>query len=224
MNHQKNRNGPPDFQTKDWQLTAKIVVAILIAITLPACSSFNETRFENSLGRDVNLIRYAHNIADDLIVSSFPPLVPRHPDMPVLTTTFVDNNQLEKTSHFGRLIQDHIGTRFVQAGFTVKELKLREELEIHQRSGEIMLSRNLELLKPHQRAQAVLLGTISMSQRTMYISARLVDPKDARILAAQNYRLYMDKNVLAMFDLSTGGNRQEAIRPPSEPLMNSILF
>ena len=65
------------------------------------CSYFNEGRFENSLGKDVNLINYAYDIADDLTKSAFPPLIPRQPEMALLTTTFVDNNDLRKIYYFG---------------------------------------------------------------------------------------------------------------------------
>ncbi|MBE0583973.1 MAG: hypothetical protein IH612_09425, partial [Desulfofustis sp.] len=169
---------------------------LLLAIFLLAgCSAFNETRLESSLGRDVDLIDFANEIADDLVSQAFPPLLPRQPNMPVLTTTFVDNNELEKTSHFGRLLQEHLAARLVQLGYPVKEIKLRPDLVIEPRSGETILSRQLALLKSTQPAQAILVGTTSMAQRTLYISARLINPNDATIIAARNYRLYMDKNV-----------------------------
>ena len=90
-------------------------------------------------------------------------------------------------------------------------------------SFETILSRNLKLLSQSQRAQAILVGTISQSQRTMYISARLINPNDSTIISSKNYRLYMDKNVLTMFNLQLSGNG-DTIKPPSESKMNTILY
>ncbi len=205
-------------------ISINIACLAAVLLSLNGCSFFNETKLENSLGKDVNLISYSYDIADDLVKNAYPPLIPRQQDMSILTTTFVDNNNLQNTSHFGRLLQDNIGSRFVQRGYTVNEIKLRKDLLIEERSGETILSRNLKLLSQSQRAQAILVGTISQSQRTMYISARLINPNDSTIISSKNYRLYMDKNVLAMFNLQVSGGNGETIGPPSEPVMNSVLY
>ena len=206
------------------RFSVKITGLTAILFSLSGCSYFNETKLENSLGKDVNIISYSYNIADDLVKHSYPPLIPRQQEMAILTTTFVDNNNLRNTSHFGRLLQDNIGSRFVQKGYTVNEVKLRKDLLIEEESGETILTRNLELLTQSQKAQAILVGTISQAQRTMYISARLINPNDSTIIASKNYRLYMDKNVLAMFNLQLSGSNGDTIKPPSEPMMNGVLY
>ena len=205
------------------QLADITCLAALLAC-LAGCSVFNETRLENSLGRDIDLIDYSYAIADDLVKEAFPPLIPRQKEMALLTTTFVDNNNLKNTSHFGRLLQDNIGSRFVQQGYTVYEVKLTNKLHIEEGSGETILSRDLSRLNQSQKAQAILVGTISRTQRTMYISARLINPHDSTVISAKNYRLYMDNNVLAMFDLQRKDRDGEMISKPSEPLMNSLLY
>lgn len=203
---------------------ADIACMTAVLIFLAGCSVFNETRLENSLGKDIDLIDYSYGIADDLVKNAFPPLIPRQRDMALLTTTFVDNNNLKNTSHFGRLLQDNIGSRFVQQGYTVHEVKLTNNLRIEEGSGETILSRDLNLLNQSQKAQAILVGTISRTQRTMYISARLINPHDSSIISSRNYRLYMDNNVLAMFNLQRNDSDGEMISSPSEPLMNSLLY
>jgi len=204
--------------------TTMLSLFLLALLLLTGCAAFNETRLESSLGRDVDLIEFADEIADDLVAQAFPPLLPRQPNLPVLTTTFVDNNELERTSHFGRLLQEHLAARLVQLGYTVKEIKLRPDLVIQPKSGETVLSRHLVLLKETQPAQAILVGTTSMAQRTLYISARLINPHDATIIAARSYRLYMDKNVLAMFGLKTAEGSGEFIQEPREPLINQLFY
>ncbi len=201
-------------------------IACLTALLacLSGCSVFNETRLENSLGKDIDLIDFSYTIADDLVKTAFPPLIPRQKEMALLTTTFVDNNNLKITSHFGRLLQDNIGSRFVQQGYTVYEVKLTNNLHIEEGSGETILSRDLNRLNQSQKAQAILVGTISRTQRTMYISARLINPHDSTVISSKNYRLYMDDNVLAMFNLQRTDRDGEMISGPSEPLMNTLLY
>ncbi len=203
---------------------ADIACMTAVLTCLAGCSVFNETRLENSLGKDIDLVDYSYGIADDLVKNAFPPLIPRQRGMALLTTTFVDNNNLKITSHFGRLLQDNIGSRFVQQGYTVHEVKLTNNLHIEEGSGETILSRDLGRLNRSQKAQAILVGTISRTQRTMYISARLINPHDSTIISSKNYRLYMDDNVLAMFNLQSRDSDGEMISSPSEPIMNTLLY
>jgi TolB-like protein len=207
-----------------------IFLRLLLTITLPlmlaGCSSFNCTRLEQQLGAEQNLITLAEKITDDLTEKAFPPLMPRQPDLPILTTTFVNNDNLKETSRFGRILQEHITSRLVQLNYTAKELKLRNTLLMQEQSGETMLSRNLQDLNAKQSlaAQAILVGTYSYTDRVMYISARLINPKDRNIISSYDYRLCMDENVLAMFGLK----RQQAssgdeIDAPRKSLIDTLF-
>ncbi|PID76382.1 MAG: hypothetical protein CSB24_06890 [Deltaproteobacteria bacterium] len=177
------------------------IIAILLLFTVNSCARFNCTEFEDQLGIEENLIKFSYNMAEDLIETAFPPLIPRHPDKPILTTTFVNNNNLQETSDFGRTLQQHLSSRLVQIGYTVEEVKLRSNLLIQPKRGEFMLSRHLYNLKGNHKAQAVMVGTFSFTGRTMYISARLVNPINQIIISSHDYRLCMDDNVLKMFGL-----------------------
>lgn len=192
-------------------------------IFFTGCSSFNCTRLENLLGSDTDLIKFSYKIADNLVESAFPPLVPRHPDMPILVTTLVDNNNLSQTSPFGRIVQEHIISRLVKLGYTVKEIKLANTLKINPGSGETILSRNLAVLTGSQQTQAILAGTISHNDSTMYISTRLINPANSNIIATEDYRLCMDENILTMFQLKRRNDFKDTVDEPSQPLLNSIF-
>ncbi len=196
-----------------------------IAILLSSCSSLNCTRLENLLGADVNLISLGNKITDDLTGSAMPPLMPRHPEEAVLTSTFVDLNQLEKTSRMGRLLQSHIGARLVQLGYTVKEINLRNTMKINPGDGETILSRHLSEITPDQPVQAVLIGTYSITNRTLYITAKLINPVNRNIISANSYKLCMDDNLLAMFGLQRKQHSQDnGISAPSESLIDKIFY
>ena len=87
-----------------------------------------------------------------------------------------------------------------------------------------MLSRDLNLISPSVSAQAILVGTYSYTNRTMYISARLINPENSTIVSSVDIRLVMDQNVLAMFGLKMADNEQYTIDKPRESLINKIFY
>jgi len=141
---------------------------ICLALLLPGCSAFNCTPLENLLGGTTDLINFSYKIADNPVDKAVPPLIPGYSDMPILVTTFVNNNNLNQTSQFGRILQEHIASRLVQLGYSVKEIKLADTLTIEPESGKTILSRDLSLLSGTQQAQEILVGTLSQANRTMY--------------------------------------------------------
>lgn len=197
---------------------------LLLGTLLSSCSSFNCTRLEGLLGADANLISLAQKMTDRLVAEAHPPLTPRHPDLPVLTSTFVNNDNLEQTSRLGRLLQEHIGARLVQLGYTVREVKLRNTMQIRPKSGEQMLSRNLTLIDADQPAQAIQVGTYSITNRTLHISVRLVNPTNRNIISAHSYQLCMDDTLLAMFGLQRLQDDKDTVEAPPESTINKIFY
>ena len=203
----------------------RILLFLLLPLALSGCSYFNGTKLEGLLGADENLVALSYKITKQLEETAVPRLMPRNPDQPLLVTTFVDNNDLTRTSHFGRILQEHITSRFVQLGYTVREIKLRDSLLMKPKSGETILSRDLRLVSPSLSAQAVLVGTYSYTNRTMYISARLINPETTTIISSADYQLIMDENVLAMFGRQrTKEDEQYVVDPPKESAFNKIFY
>ena len=203
-------------------LCGYILLGIIVCL-FAGCSRFNCTRLEDALGTETDLIKFSYKIADQLTEKAYPPLVPLNPDMPLLVTTFVDNNNFRQTSQFGRTMQEHITSRLVQLGYAVKEIKLSNSLLIEQQSGETILSRDLKKLSQSQKAQAILVGTVSVANRTMYISSRLIDPVTANVISSDDYRLCMDDQILAMFGLQRAeddGMIEEPKQPFEIPFQN----
>ncbi len=200
------------------------VSIVLLLLLASGCTNLNGTRFEKILGKDADLIDFSYQIADALVERSMPPLIPRHPDMPVLVTTFVDNNDLTRTSPFGRLLQEHIASRLVQLGYTVREIKLTGTLNIEPKSGETVLSRDLAKIIGAQPTQAILAGTVARSDRELYVSARLISPENSNIIASYDHQLYMDDNILAMFGLRRQEEGGQPIVEPRQPRRFSVFW
>jgi len=201
------------------------IIIVFSFITISSCSTFNGTRLEGLLGGEENLIKLAYNIADDLEKTAFPPLMPHHPEQPILTTTFANNNNLNETSRFSRLLQEHLASRLVQLGYSVREIKLSNELDITPGKGETILSRNLNQIKADQPAQAVSVGTYSLSNRNLYITARMVDPVNSNIISSVDYKVVMDKNILAMFGLQLKpADDTQYVEEPRTSFMTRLLY
>ncbi|MFT5727826.1 MAG: TolB-like protein [Desulforhopalus sp.] len=201
----------------------RLFILGLALLSLSGCVNLNCTRLEGLLGGKTNLVTFSYKIAEDLVEQAMPPLTPMHPEMPVLVTTFVSNSDLEKTGSFGRLLQEHITSRLVQLGYTVRELKMANNLYIEQQSGETILTRDLSELTPNLQAQAIAVGTFTRTNRILYLSTRLINPSNNNIISSNDYKLCMDDDILAMFGLQRYMDNTNSITEPSQPILNKIL-
>jgi TolB-like protein len=197
------------------------VVFVLSPLFL-GCSRLNCTRLEEFLGADVNLVSLGKDIGDTLIAQSFPPLLPRQPNQPVFISTPVNNDNLTDSSSFGRSLQNAITAEFVRQGFAVNEIKLRGNVVINAGEGEFMLSRDLMELKEKQRAQAVVVGTYTLSNRIMYLSIRLVKPGTGAIFSVYEKRICLDANSLQMLGLQL--SEEDGVAAPGEPWLDKLLY
>ena len=180
----------------------------------------------NFLGTSTDLSRLAHRMTDELILSARPMLVPRNPNLPILVTTFVDNNDLSQTNAFGRTLQTAMSSRFVQQDYSVKEILLGDTYFIEPREGITVLTRDISRLAVGANTQAVVVGTWNRTGRTLYINARLVNPETGGILSSKDYRICMDDEILELFNLEakdTSGKDRDEISPPSRGILNTIF-
>jgi TolB-like protein len=144
---------------------------------------------------DTNLVHLGYSITDTLISNLN---VPLDTDKPVLVACFVDVNNVERSSSFGRMLPEHIISRFAQRGYTVVEMKLRDSVYIRQKAGEFLLSRKIRDISQSHNAQAVVVGTYMCAPPSLYVSAKIVTGKDARIISSCDFTLPLSENMQAM--------------------------
>lgn len=111
------------------------------------------------------------------------------PGGPILVSSFVDLEDLNKSSELGRLVPQQISSRLTQYGWAVLDARLRTSLRIQPDTGELMLSRDSLLLKSHYPAEAALVGTYSYTAGSLYVTARIVRLYDSAVIAAYEYKL-----------------------------------
>lgn len=182
------------------------IVGVFALVGLAGCSKFQIEKPDHQIEEETReglhkLIAANYAAVDKLIeVSSQPMSVKR----PILVTSLVDNTQLKRSTPFGRISSEQMGSRLVAAGFMVREVKMGRAIKIRQGSGEFVLSRDTKELRRIQSAQAIIAGTYTPTPSGVYVNVKLLRASDAKVLAAHDYVLTMDDDISELV-LPAGG-------------------
>ena len=161
-----------------WILGAMLVV--LVGMT--GCTKYVAT---GRTGADYwrgDLVTNSYRIAETLQQNLRQPL---GPEDTIIVASFVNVDNLQQSSTFGRIIAEQVGSRFAQKGYKVLELTLRKNsIFMSERKGEFLLSRDLRQVSRDHNAAAVIVGVYGEGYDTVYVSSRIVRPADNIILAS----------------------------------------
>lgn len=164
-----------------------LVTFIFIFITLLAsCTSFKA--FWNL---DADLIDYSYKAADVLIARAMPPV---GPEQTILIASFVDINDLEVSSGFGRTISEQIASRLTQKFYKVIQMKLRKSVYMKKKEGELMLSREVYAISEEHNAQYAVVGTYSVANYLAYVHSSIVRLSDNRVISSYDYEVPLGAN------------------------------
>ena len=105
---------------------------------------------------------------------------------PLLVATVVNVSNLDQSSSLGRLMTEQISGRVVQLGYQVVEPKLRNNMAI-KGTGELILSRDADLLKKSFTAQAVISGTYAVGHEAVHVNLKLLELASGRLLSSADY-------------------------------------
>lgn len=117
---------------------------------------------------------------------------------PLLVASFVNVDNLNESSTFGRMVSEQISSRFKQLGYTSIELELRTSIFIKEGSGEFLLSRELSDISTKHNANAMVVGTYAVASDRVYLTVRIVNAVDSTILASYDYNIPMTRDVVKM--------------------------
>ena len=174
---------------------AAVCVGLLMGCVAQQTVTPTATPLENWHGE---LMKAAYAIVDQLDYYAAQSL---GPSSPLIVASFVNVDDLEESSSFGRMIAEQVASRFTQKGQPVIELKLRQNsIFMSKGKGEFMLSRDLREVSRTYNAAAVVVGTYAEWGDRLYVSARVVRPADNLILAAADAGIPMgDQATNAMY-------------------------
>jgi TolB-like protein len=164
-----------------------IFIAIISISFFIGCSK--SVKHDSPHALSEGIISSSYRIADSLIMNAKQPLVP---ESTIIVASFVNVNNLEESSTFGRLIADQISSRLSQSGFKVREVKLRNKsIYMEKGKGEFLLSRDLNDVSSKHDASALIVGTYGEGYGSILVSARMVSPEDGIIISSCDYNVFM---------------------------------
>jgi len=105
----------------------------------------------------------------------------------VAVSTFVNLNQLYRTSSLGRYLSEQLISNLHEAGVQVIEVRKTPGLMVRENFGEYALSRNMAELSYVQKADAILAGTYTFVDDRLFVNARLLDNEDGLVLASASF-------------------------------------
>ncbi len=120
-------------------------------------------------------------------------------DGPLIVATFASVDNLEQSSRLGRTLSEQIGSRLVQAGLQVIEVKLRDNVFVsNARQGDFLLSREVRDISANHKVNTVVVGTYSDANDYLYVTVKAVALQSGTVTASHDYALPMLSTVRAM--------------------------
>jgi hypothetical protein len=119
-------------------------------------------------------------------------------DTPILVGTISDIDDIETSSSLGRVIAEQVGSRFVHAGYDVREVRLSKKINVREghfagnQAGEYVISRDSGDLVPAINVGAVVFGTYAVGKNRILVNLRLAEPGTGKVIAAHDYSLVND--------------------------------
>lgn len=128
----------------------------------------------------------------------------------LVSTTFVNTDNLEQSSPLGRLLSRQVASRLSQNGMSMVESRLRNTMSIN-KSGEFILSRDLRLLEKEHRARGVLVGHYTVADKQIYVTTQVVRIKDQVVLATADFTLPVTGATRTLLGIPRGVPMQDAL-------------
>lgn len=126
--------------------------------------------------RELKLI--IRELADQLFAS---PLAEDYNCVAALPVSFVNQDNLEETSAFGRYIAEQMFYEFNQRGLRTKEYRNKGKITLRGNEGDFYLTRKINPVTV-DGANLVLVGTYYSDHDTIFVSARLIRGKSGTVV------------------------------------------
>ncbi len=163
-----------------------LVYASLLCMSMTSCSYLMTG----------NLVRSSYSAADILLKGV---RVGVHRNQPILVASLVNINNVQQSSTLGRIVAEQIGSRLVQQGYKVIELKMRtDSVFVQEKTGELLLSREFKNISVQHDANTVVVGTYAKGKEAVYMNIKLVRAQDSVILSSYDYLLPLNPDTKQM--------------------------
>ncbi len=122
----------------------------------------------------------------------------------LLMTTVVDIDDLYRTCRFGRTLTEALANQLFQHGFGVVEVRKASHLMVKKGGGELILTRDTSLMVGEQRAEAVVVGTYSLTPDSVIVGLRMIDPETEEVLSVAGLEIQRSDAVNDLLYSDTG--------------------
>jgi len=102
-----------------------------------------------------------------------------------MPASFVNQDNLDSSSSFGRYIAEQLFYELNQLGVPVREYRTMGRIMTRPQDGEFALTRRMEEAAPVPTAGLVLTGTYYFDKHAVFVNARLYRPLDGMVLRTQ---------------------------------------
>lgn len=102
--------------------------------------------------------------------------------MTAMPVSFVNQDNFEESSSFGRYLSETLFYEFNQRGFPVREYRTESELATKQGQGEFLLSRKQQRIYAESPLTLFVTGTYYYDKHNIFVNARLVRATDGIVL------------------------------------------
>ncbi|KJR42371.1 hypothetical protein MCHI_001726 [Candidatus Magnetoovum chiemensis] len=156
----------------------------------------------NEMGkRFININSAATDMAEGLIKNVIPKLTNAYYNQyrsgisPILVTSFVNLNDLKKTSAFGRALSELLMSELQAKGYNIIEMRTGHYIDIVENDGEFILTRDTEKIAKSQSAVSVLAGTYTITDKNVILNGKLISLYDNHIISSWTNRIERTKEV-----------------------------
>ena len=145
----------------------------------------------------VKLIDAVRSLASQLMRSSSPSF---EEDQRLIVSTFVNLNDLYRTSAFGRFLGEQMANELRGRGLELVDVRKTPNILIRQKYGEYGMSRDMEELPFIHESHAIVVGTYSIAADQVFLNARVLRNSDGFVIASGSEVLRKDILLSSMLE------------------------
>ncbi len=137
-----------------------------------------------------------------------------------MPTSFVNQDNVQQSSPFGRLVGESLIYEFNQRGFPVREYRLPGYIDIIPQQGDFALLRKGLINTTGEKWAALIIGTYYRTPDAVFVNARLVRAADGMVLRTGQLVL-VNNELIAQLTTPTATATAQTAPIDSHPLMSS---
>ncbi len=179
----------------------QIIALLVVGMVLGSCSTYlAKFRSKEALAEfKTSIDELAFEISNR--VRAFNP-----DDKTIAVVTFVELDNFEETSSFGRFVSERLAAELYKLGFHVRELRQRNEIEMIHGGGEFSLTRRSELAMKKLQVSAVVVGTYTLLGDSVMVNSRILSLDTSRYVSVGQMETDIRLNYPVMKLLGRGKN------------------